>query len=464
MNLRSHPHLCCSASPRGSRPKALALAASALFATSTAIAAVNHVVTTCADALTPPDCSSGDDGTLRTALRCALNKDTVDLTHLTCSKITLAGSLIAGTVTVTVNGPGRDKLTIDAGGQFRAFIHNGVYSNTLYLNKLTIRNGSYVNPYDYSNGGGCIYSSANLSLNAVTVSSCYTSATLTAATGGAIFARTGAFLTDTIVADSTAIDHGGHGAFGGGIVAGRTVLIRSTISGNTATSNAFARGGGAQGYGVYASYSTISGNAADSTGGGIYAQNLLLSDSTLSGNHTSINGLIGGAYARVSAQIDNSTITGNYSGSGLAAGLYVGLRAQGTAFVASSIIANNTAYGFELDLGAPSGKSISGSYNLIRTPQDNIIVPAGTIIGVDPLLGPLQANGGPTLTHALLPGSPALDHGGNPAHLKADQRGVTRIENGIADIGAFESDRIFGDGFQPVAVALMRRDSLTNVR
>lgn len=448
MNLRSHPHRSSSPSQHRRRPLALAFAASGLFATSTAIAAVNHVVTTCADALTPPDCSGGDDGTLRTALRCAQNKDTVDLTHLTCSKITLAGSLIAGTVTVTVNGPGRDKLTIDAGGQFRAFIHNGVYSNTLYLNKLTITNGSYVNPYDYSNGGGCIYSSANLTLNAVTVSSCYTSATLTGATGGAVFARTGAFLTDSIVVDSTAADHGGHGAFGGGIASGRTVLIRSTVSGNTATSNTgFARGGGVQGYGVYASYSTVSGNAADSTGGGIYAQQLLLSDSTLSGNHTSIDGLIGGAYARVSAQVDNSTITGNYSGSGLAAGLYVGLRAQGTAFVASSIIANNTAYGFELDLGAPSGKSISGSYNLIRAPQANIIVPAGTIVGVDPLLGPLRANGGPTLTHALLPGSPALDHGGNPAHLKADQRGVTRVENGTADIGAWESDRIFGDGF-----------------
>ena len=48
-----------------------------------------------------------------------------------------------------------------------------------------------------------------------------------------------------------------------------------------------------------------------------------------------------------------------------------------------------------------------------------------------------------------LPGSPALDHGGNPAHLKADQRGATRVENGIADIGAFEADRTFGDGFNP---------------
>jgi hypothetical protein len=429
----------------------LALAAVGALPASEAMAAVTRVVTTCADSLVLPDCSTGDDITLRKALFCALNKDTVDLTHLTCSKISLAGSLIAGTITVTVNGPGRDKLTIDAGGQSRAFIHNGVYSNTLYLNKLTISNGSYVNPYAYSNGGGCIYSSANLSLNAVTVSSCYTSATLTAATGGAIFARTAAFLTDSIVAGSEALDRGGHGAFGGGIAAGRTDLIRSTVSGNTAMSTigGFARGGGVQGYSVGASYSTVSGNAADSTGGGIYAQLLFFSDSTLSGNHTSINGLIGGAYARVSAEIVNSTITGNYSGSGLAAGLYVGLRAQGTAFVASSIIANNSAYGFELDLGAPSGKSISGSYNLIRSPQDNIVVPPGTIVGVDPLLGPLQANGGPTLTHALLRGSPALDHGGNPAHLKADQRGVPRIEGSNADIGAVESDRLFGNGFDP---------------
>jgi len=75
-------------------------------------------------------------------------------------------------------------------------------------------------------------------------------------------------------------------------------------------------------------------------------------------------------------------------------------------------------------------------------------VPADTI-SLDPKLGPLQANGGPTLTLALLPGSPAIDMGGNPANLMLDQRGVPRVENGRADIGAVESDGLFRDGFDP---------------
>jgi hypothetical protein len=413
-----------------------------------ATTAVTHVVTTCADAVGPPACD-GDDGTLRKALRCAQNKDIVDLTQLQCSKITLATSLIAGTVTVTLNGPGRDKLTIDAGGAFRAMIHNGVYNNTLYVKNLTITNGHYDNPYAYSNGGGCIYSSSNVSLSSSTVSNCYTSAIYKAATGGAIFARSSAFLTDTIVTGSTANDRGGHGSYGGGIVSGTVSLLRSTVSHNTVTSTVGrAAGGGVQGYSVFVFSSTVYANGAGSVGGATFSQNLDVSDSTISGNYTFSNGVIGGAYARVAATVDNSTIVGNISAGTNASGLFVGLAAFGSAFVSSSIIAGNTAGGNAADLGAPAGKTISGGSNLVVAVQSGTIVPADTI-SADPKLGPLQANGGPTLTHALLPGSPAIDTGGNPAHLVLDQRGLPRMEGIKPDIGAFESDRLFSDGFNP---------------
>ncbi len=68
----------------------------------------------------------------------------------------------------------------------------------------------------------------------------------------------------------------------------------------------------------------------------------------------------------------------------------------------------------------------------------------GTIMGQDPTLGPLQNNGGPTETMALLPGSPAIDAGPNPVPSfptnEFDQRGdgFTRVVNGTVDIGAFE--------------------------
>jgi hypothetical protein len=63
---------------------------------------------------------------------------------------------------------------------------------------------------------------------------------------------------------------------------------------------------------------------------------------------------------------------------------------------------------------------------------------------LNPRLGPLRNNGGPTLTYALLPGSPAIDRGGSAATLAADQRGVSRPRDGdgnhslVVDIGAFE--------------------------
>jgi hypothetical protein len=68
-------------------------------------------------------------------------------------------------------------------------------------------------------------------------------------------------------------------------------------------------------------------------------------------------------------------------------------------------------------------------------------VGAGNLFGVDPLLGPLQNNGGSTRTHALLPGSPAINAGSNPLGLATDQRGADfpREAGGRADIGAYES-------------------------
>jgi hypothetical protein len=65
---------------------------------------------------------------------------------------------------------------------------------------------------------------------------------------------------------------------------------------------------------------------------------------------------------------------------------------------------------------------------------------AGNVLGQDPLLEPLANNGGPTKTHALLAGSPALDHGANPAGLATDQRGAgfVRLSGPGVDIGALE--------------------------
>jgi len=76
----------------------------------------------------------------------------------------------------------------------------------------------------------------------------------------------------------------------------------------------------------------------------------------------------------------------------------------------------------------------SSTNNLIEDGTCSSAFPPGT----DPNLGPLQDNGGPTFTHALLAGSPAIDVGSNADCPETDQRGVTRPINGICDIGAYE--------------------------
>jgi hypothetical protein len=103
-----------------------------------------------------------------------------------------------------------------------------------------------------------------------------------------------------------------------------------------------------------------------------------------------------------------------------------------------TIIAQNyAAHGTDF-----SGQLASSGYNVYGSSSHGSGFSSTDILDVDPLLGPLQDNGGPTLTHALLPGSPAIDTGDpNPDDPpEFDQRGpgFLRIVNGRIDIGAFE--------------------------
>ena len=96
--------------------------------------------------------------------------------------------------------------------------------------------------------------------------------------------------------------------------------------------------------------------------------------------------------------------------------------------VRHSLIGNNADTGLA---GAPVG-SPDADGNLIGDPAGGGVI--------DPLLGPLQDNGGLTFTHALLPGSSAIDAGSNPLGLLTDQRGegFDRVDGPAADMGAFE--------------------------
>ncbi|SRR5579871_610375 len=206
---------------------------------------------------------------------------------------------------------------------------------------------------------------------------------------------------------------------------GTLVINNSTISGNTAHGGTICEKlctGSAQGAGVYnhsatkqasltLTNSTVSGNAA------------------ISGKLPSSGGAIGG---NGSVSINNSTISAN---SAVSAG---GI--SGTATIQNTVVANNSGRNCV-------GTFTSKGYNLSSDDTCNFTGP-GDMNNTDPMLGPLQNNGGPTQTMALLPGSLAID-AGNPSGctdgkghlLTTDQRGQPRPDkedSGGCDIGAYE--------------------------
>jgi predicted outer membrane repeat protein len=179
--------------------------------------------------------------------------------------------------------------------------------------------------------------------------------------------------------------------------------------------------------------STVSGNFSEWDGGGIFSPSgtVTITNSTLSGNTAGEFGSGGGIFSQGTLTITNSTVSGNSAGiSG--GGIHNDI--LGTLTLNNTIVANSLGAQDVTNLG-----SLTGSHNLIETGSGL----GGLIntITADPNLGPLQNNGGPTQTHALLPGSPALDAGNNaliPAGITTDQRGLFRVVNGTVDLGAYE--------------------------
>ena len=148
-----------------------------------------------------------------------------------------------------------------------------------------------------------------------------------------------------------------------------------------------------------------------------------LTNSTVSGNTAGFGGGIYNFYGAVS--LTNSTVSGNSADFG--GGIY---NSYGTVTLNNTIVANSTG-GDVVSFGGP----LTGSHNLVEDGSDGL----GDTITGDPLLGPLASNGGPTPTHALLPGSPAIDAGDGTGAPATDQRGIARPQLGGTDIGAFES-------------------------
>ena len=264
----------------------------------------------------------------------------------------------------------------------------------------------------------------------------------TSADGGAIFIVNGEVKINqsTFSGNSTTgIDADG-GAIAASTINGSVTVSQSTFSANFTSGDSGASGGAIYGKFVTVSQSTLSGNfttGTDADGGAIWGLDgaVMVSQSTLTGNHADSS--YGGAISNVNASvtIQNSIVAGNFD-YGTAPDIHNNSGAALT--VSHSLIGNNTGSG----LTATSGSIPDSNRNLIG---------GSGASGINPLLGPLQNNGGPTPTHALLANSPAfnrgsnalaldLTQGGSPA-LTTDQRGTVFARNqfGIVDMGAFES-------------------------
>lgn len=418
--------------------------------------------------------SCADDGgfdTLRHAVLVAGSGSTIDMSGLVCSKITLGSAIEIGQDDLIIAGPGASRLAIDGGQAGRIFKHLG--SGTLTVNDLTITHGLITGDQAY---GGCIYAKSDVTLNRSAITSCSAVGQLRAIGGGVIalgnmLARSSAF-TDNLASAQTGTDSELSAAGGGAFAVYQTSLIDSVVSGNTAqTATGLAVAGGAMGQTLKVKYSTISENdvtsAGDTTnaglGGGLVggADTTILS-STIDNNSSDVGGGLfllasypltasimqstissntgrlgfGAMSAEPAVSILNSTIAFNISGS--LANIGVGLNDAAT--IESSIIVGNGPADIY-------GAAISGSHNLINTSVAGTILPMDTK-SEDPKLQPLAFNGGPTRTHALGSGSPAIGAGTNTSGYANDQRGPTfkRVVGGAADIGAYErdADHIFG--------------------
>ncbi|WP_461065697.1 beta strand repeat-containing protein, partial [Spirosoma horti] len=349
---------------------------------------------------------------------------------------TITASAISGTINlasvlpdivdnVSFVGPGANSLTVrrSSGGNYRIFNIPNV--NTVSFDGFTIADG-YA---DQADGGGI------LNGGILTVSNC-------------VFRSNRAVST---------------GPVGGGAIANQNQLTvnNCTFAGNGSLTTSNLYGGGLIHLGslLVVSNSVFSENSADLTGGGMYIAGsaITITNCLFVGNSSPTGGAIafqsfesnsvatiinctfssnqgsgrGNAISSVSGgtqKLINTTITANTGGDGA-----IFNANRGAAIILKNcIVAGNTA-------NISGTVDAASSFNLIGSGGADGLTNGvnNNIVGVNPLLAPLADYGGTAQTHALLPGSPAINAGTASGSPTVDARGVSRV--GVTDIGSFES-------------------------
>jgi hypothetical protein len=397
---------------------------------------LSHPPITAADVLTVTDCGDttpgGAPGQLRRLISEAATGDTIMVPACTIvltgtsGEDANAGGDLDVAQTLIIQGAGRTATIIDGAHRDRVF---DIGPATVTLRDMTIQHGGFDFNQGVINAGGAILNVGTLSVIGLVVAN-----SRGGSDGGGIY-NVGVLT----VIDSTISGNGAGGpafaAGGGGLanVGGVATISRSTISGNTASGIFSGFGGGLLNNGgvLHLTNATMSGNGAGGTrggtGGGIYSFDgvLTLVSSTVTANKT---GGLGANSAGVSA---------------------TGQPSAAQSIIAGNIVENDPAFPFPpvgMDCGGGSpilsqGSNLSGDASCgFNAPSD--------LINTDPLLGPLADNGGPTLTHTLLSGSPAIDRA-DCVFGATDQRGVARPQptlGGRCDMGAVEVVQFYAGG------------------
>lgn len=387
--------------------------------------------------LTVSSTADSGAGSLRAAMKNSRNGDTI--TFSVRGTILLTSGELLVSKSLNILGPGVGNLAVDGNHAFRVF---HVASGTkVMLAGLTVANGQpvatpssgrasaagiwndhatltvqncFFSGNTASGDGGGIYNDGNASSNArqpgratlTVVNTTFSGNSASGNQGGGIFNQ--ANYGTGIVAVVNCTFTGNQAPFGGGICnwgGGAMTVVNSTFSGNSAEGSYTEGGGILNGSTLDVTSCTFVGNSAtgqDGRGGGIYnyAGVLTLTDCILSGN-----------------------VASSHKGNGIYNEVY------GSLTYGFNIFNNAEVFVFE---GGGAVTSLGNNrFNL------------------DPQLGPLQNNGGPTWTHAPLPGSPAIDRGYNFSGAATDQRGFARTfdDSGVpnapggdgTDIGAVEA-------------------------
>ncbi len=409
-----------------------------------------------------PEGSTSLRSALASAQQSAGNIVTFD-PSLRDSTITLTqGTIVTGgSYAVYIEGPGSGHLTIDGNGSSGVFAFLGTNNNhpTFNLSGLTITHGHQRHGQPTPGGGGIEAKYVTLGLNDVVITGC----SADDYGGGVLIAGGPLAMTHSTITGNSAMKGGG------GINAeyfpngGNSLYVTdSTVSNNTT----YGYGAGifaASATRVQITRSLITGNTIPppyrggaSGGGGIAAkavsQQILVVNSTIANNYSYGAGggmdLLDAGSAAVT-QLNFATVTGNYSGFGFGANGIHDVSAATAFGVSNSIIANNfNRYG-NVDIDG----TVVVNHSLIRNVGAALISGGNNRFDIDPKLGPLAFNGGPTKTYLPLTGSPVIDMAGDPGTLTKDQRGLPRRVGVASDMGAVErqtvEDEIFRDGFDP---------------